>query len=45
MNITIRNNHDGTFYLCITDSMCKATNIAITWDEVLQILSTLTAPK
>lgn len=45
MNITIRNNHDGTYYLCIADHMSKASNLAITWSEVLHILSALPEPK
>lgn len=45
MNITIRNNEDGTFYLCVRDTVSVSCNVAIPWEEVLSILAKLSAPK
>ena len=45
MNITIRNNEDGTFYLCIRDNVSVSCNVAIPWEEVIAILTSLNAPK
>jgi len=45
MTITIINNKDGTFYLSIRDSECVASNLELTWEEVLKQLASLQPPK
>ena len=39
--IDIRNNEDGTYYLCVYYKSHSETNLSITWSEVIQILGTI----